>query len=58
MAVTSSNLPSQPDWSPASWTLRPAEQQPTYRDAAALERVVAELSRLPPTVVSWEVDDL
>ena len=58
MAVTSSNLPSPPDWSPTSWTLRPAEQQPAYRDAAALERVVAELSRLPPTVVSWEVDDL
>jgi len=29
-----------------------------YRDQAALERVVAEMSRLPPTVVSWEVDDL
>jgi 3-deoxy-7-phosphoheptulonate synthase len=29
-----------------------------YRDRAALERVVAEMSRLPPTVVSWEVDDL
>lgn len=58
MAVTSSNLPGPPDWSPTSWTLRPAEQQPTYRDAAALQRVVAELSRLPPAVVSWEVDDL
>jgi 3-deoxy-7-phosphoheptulonate synthase len=46
------------DWSPTSWSSRPAEQQPTYRDAAALERVVAELSRLPPTVVSWEIDDL
>ena len=58
MDAAPSALPSPPDWSPASWTLRPAEQQPTYRDAAALERVVAELSRLPPTVVSWEVDDL
>jgi 3-deoxy-7-phosphoheptulonate synthase len=45
-------------WSPTSWTACPAEQQPTYRDAAAVERVVAELSRLPPTVVSWEVDAL
>jgi 3-deoxy-7-phosphoheptulonate synthase len=58
MDAAPSTLPSPPDWSPASWTLRPAEQQPTYRDAAALQRVVAELSRLPPTVVSWEVDDL
>ena len=46
------------DWSPTSWTAHPAEQQPVYRDRAALERVVAEMSRLPPTVVSWEVDDL
>src|SRR5512135_1385792 len=58
MDAAPSPLPNPPDWSPTSWTLRPAEQQPTYRDAAALERVVAELSRLPPTVVSWEVDDL
>jgi 3-deoxy-7-phosphoheptulonate synthase len=45
-------------WSPASWTSRPAEQQPAYRDADALERSVAELSRLPPIVVSWEIDAL
>jgi len=50
--------PAPRDWSPTSWTTRPAEQQPVYRDQAALERVVAEMSRLPPTVVSWEVDDL
>jgi len=45
-------------WSPASWTSRPAEQQPAYRDAVALDRAVAELSRLPPIVVSWEIDAL
>jgi len=47
-----------PGWSPSSWSARPAEQQPTYRDAAAVARVVAQLSRLPPTVVSWEIDEL
>ena len=46
------------DWSPDSWTRRPAAQQPVYRDQAALARVVGELSRLPPTVVSWEIDAL
>jgi len=46
------------DWSPDSWTRHPAAQQPVYRDQAALGRVVAELSRLPPTVVSWEIDAL
>jgi 3-deoxy-7-phosphoheptulonate synthase len=53
-----STTPAPQDWSPTSWASRPAEQQPTYRDADALARVVAELSRLPPTVVSWEIDDL
>ncbi len=29
-----------------------------YADAAALERAVADLSRLPPIVVSWEIENL
>src|SRR5512139_3008117 len=49
---------SERPWSPTSWTACPAEQQPTYRDPAAVERVVAELARLPPIVVSWEIDQL
>jgi 3-deoxy-7-phosphoheptulonate synthase len=51
-------LPPTADWSPASWTSRAAGQQPAYRDAAALERAVGELSRLPPIVVSWEIEAL
>jgi 3-deoxy-7-phosphoheptulonate synthase len=45
-------------WSPTSWQARPAEQQPVYPDPAAAQRVVEELSRLPPLVTSWEIDDL
>jgi 3-deoxy-7-phosphoheptulonate synthase len=45
-------------WHPASWHRLPAMQQPTYADPAALERAVAALSRLPPLVVSWEVEAL
>ena len=45
-------------WEPTSWQARQAQQQPAYADAAELERVVAELARLPPIVVSWEVDNL
>src|SRR6185503_105880 len=37
---------------------RPALQQPLYPDPAALDRVVGELSRLPPLVTSWEVEGL
>jgi 3-deoxy-7-phosphoheptulonate synthase len=45
-------------WNPASWQAKPAQQQPTYTDGPALERVLAQLSRLPPIVVSWEVEAL
>jgi 3-deoxy-7-phosphoheptulonate synthase len=50
--------PESTSWHPASWHGRPAQQQPSYDDPAALERVVAELSRLPPIVVSWEIEAL
>ncbi len=46
------------DWSPTSWTRQPAEQQPVYRDPHAFGRAVSDLSRLPPIVVSWEVESL
>jgi 3-deoxy-7-phosphoheptulonate synthase len=45
-------------WHPASWQGRKATQQPVYDDPDALARVVADLSRLPPIVVSWEIDNL
>jgi 3-deoxy-7-phosphoheptulonate synthase len=43
-------------WHPASWHTKAAQQQPRYDDLVQLEKVVAQLSRLPPIVVSWEVD--
>jgi 3-deoxy-7-phosphoheptulonate synthase len=45
-------------WHPASWQGRKAQQQPSYDDPEALARAVAELARLPPIVVSWEVEKL
>ncbi|MGI9201477.1 MAG: class II 3-deoxy-7-phosphoheptulonate synthase [Woeseiaceae bacterium] len=46
------------DWHPASWQSMPAAQQASYPDAAELDRAVADLSRMPPLVTSWEVDAL
>lgn len=46
------------DWHPASWQSLQAAQQASYPDAAELDRAVADLSRLPPLVTSWEVDAL
>src|SRR5579863_6439365 len=45
-------------WHPASWQSRKASQQPVYEDPEALGKVVSELARLPPIVVSWEVENL
>jgi 3-deoxy-7-phosphoheptulonate synthase len=50
--------PPADDWSPSSWTRQPAQQQPVYRDPAALARVLTSLAQLPPIVVSWEVESL
>ncbi|MBT8097363.1 MAG: 3-deoxy-7-phosphoheptulonate synthase, partial [Woeseia sp.] len=46
------------DWHPASWQSHDAAQQPTYPDQGALDAAIADLSRLPPLVTSWEVDAL
>ncbi|NGP54726.1 3-deoxy-7-phosphoheptulonate synthase class II [Thioalkalivibrio sp. XN8] len=50
--------PARPEWRPDSWQGMRATQQPAYPDAAALRVVVERLSRLPPLVVSWEVEAL
>jgi 3-deoxy-7-phosphoheptulonate synthase len=46
------------DWSPASWQSKPAKQQPSYPCPAELDRVVKQLSKLPPLVTSWETESL
>ena len=50
--------PETTSWHSASWQSRPAQQQPVYADPKALERIVAQISRLPPIVVSWEIEAL
>jgi 3-deoxy-7-phosphoheptulonate synthase len=46
------------DWSPSSWRDRPAQQQPTWPDEAALERVLKQLGTLPPLVFAGEARNL
>ena len=50
--------PQREHWAPDSWQRKTTLQQPVYRDKGALERAVLALSRLPPIVVSWEIDEL
>ena len=50
--------PPTDDWTPGSWRQRPAVQQPGYRNAEALARVLSALAQLPPIVVSWEIESL
>lgn len=46
------------DWSPSSWQKKAAAQQPVYPDGKALEQALMQLSRLPPLVTSWEIENL
>ena len=46
------------EWHPASWQSLAAPQPHAYQDKAALERAIADLSRLPPIITSWEVEAL
>src|SRR4051794_31764859 len=46
------------DWSPISWQMKPALQQPTYPDTVRLEQVMQDLAHLPPLVTSWEIEKL
>ncbi|HET6611990.1 MAG TPA: 3-deoxy-7-phosphoheptulonate synthase class II [Kofleriaceae bacterium] len=46
------------DWTPSSWQAKTASQQPVYADPERVERIVGELSRLPPLVTSWEIESL
>src|ERR1700742_2812573 len=45
-------------WHSATWQGKVAQQQPTYADPKALDSAVSQLSRLPPIVVSWEIEAL
>ena len=45
-------------WTPSSWRDHPAEQQPDWPDAGALEQVIKELSTLPPLVFAGEARSL
>ena len=53
-----SKSPALTNWHPASWHSRPATQQPTIRRPGGAGARVAALSRLPPLVVSWEIEAL
>ena len=50
--------PAGTNWSPSSWQAKPAVQLPAYPDADALQSTLAQLSRLPPLVTSWEIENL
>jgi 3-deoxy-7-phosphoheptulonate synthase len=45
-------------WHPTSWREKVAEQQPNYPDPSELERVITQMSALPPLVTSWEIEGL
>ena len=45
-------------WRPDSWRAHPIQQQPRYRDDAAVRAALARVAALPPLVAPGEVDAL
>jgi 3-deoxy-7-phosphoheptulonate synthase len=45
-------------WSPTSWKAKPAAQCVAYQCQEEADRIVEQISKLPPLVTSWEVLDL
>jgi 3-deoxy-7-phosphoheptulonate synthase len=45
-------------WAPDSWQSKTIRQMPNYPDQAAVDVAVESLSKLPPLVTSWEVENL
>ncbi|MGZ4707031.1 MAG: 3-deoxy-7-phosphoheptulonate synthase, partial [Acidimicrobiales bacterium] len=45
-------------WGPSTWRDRPAEQQPSWPDEAALDQVLKQMSSLPPLVFAGEARHL
>ncbi len=58
MQTNVNNTAGTAEWSPTSWQSKKALQQPIYPDPLAVDAVLAELSRLPPLVSSWEIESL
>jgi 3-deoxy-7-phosphoheptulonate synthase len=50
--------PVRPDWSPDSWTSKPAAQQPVYPSHRALDDALRTLRVLPPLVTVPEIESL
>lgn len=46
------------DWTKTSWKAFSAQQQPSWPDQAAVDKVLAELSTLPPLVFAGEIRSL
>ncbi|OBT51644.1 hypothetical protein VE04_07251 [Pseudogymnoascus sp. 24MN13] len=56
MPTTTSTLSGT--WSPSSWTTKPIKQNAIDASGPAVERVLANLSRLPPLVTPNEIENL
>ncbi len=45
-------------WTPSSWTTKPAKQEVVYEDELTLKRTITKLNTLPPLVTPYEVQKL
>lgn len=50
--------PASSEWTPSSWTSKHVTQEAVYEDRSKVERVLTDLTRLPPLVTPLEIETL
>jgi 3-deoxy-7-phosphoheptulonate synthase len=58
MKNLTNEMPLPVNWTPNSWQTKKVAQQPAYANPEILQKVLVQLSCLPPLVSSWEIENL
>lgn len=58
ISTTGSSTSPSLKWTPSSWTSKPIVQEAIYEDRSKVERVLTDLTRLPPLVTPLEIETL
>lgn len=58
ISTNGSSTKAASEWTPSSWTSKPIVQEAVYEDRSKVERVLTDLTRLPPLVTPLEIETL
>lgn len=58
LATSGQSTQESSEWTPSSWTSKHVTQEAVYEDRSKVERVLTDLTRLPPLVTPLEIETL